>query len=102
MSGKRYQGVWPPNLHRAMLAAIGQQLKIDYEPPKKLTPELATALKKLDEQPPSTDKPTLEDGTDSVPRHSNTPASVPVKPRSPPGRGFISSDYDSDVFHFVD
>jgi hypothetical protein len=33
----------------AMQAAIGQQLKIEYEPPRELTPELAIVLRKLDE-----------------------------------------------------
>jgi hypothetical protein len=32
-----------------MQAAIGQQLKIEYEPPRELTPELGIVLRKLDE-----------------------------------------------------
>jgi len=36
-------------LYRATQAAIGQQLKIEYEPPRELTPELAIVLRKLDE-----------------------------------------------------
>jgi hypothetical protein len=32
-----------------MQAAIGQQLKIEYEPPRELTPELVIKLEKLDE-----------------------------------------------------
>jgi len=32
-----------------MQAAIGQELKIEYEPPRELTPELAIVLRMLDE-----------------------------------------------------
>jgi hypothetical protein len=32
-----------------MQAAIGQELKIEYEPPRELTPELVVVLGKLDE-----------------------------------------------------
>jgi hypothetical protein len=32
-----------------MQATIGQQLKIECEPPRELTPELAIVLRKLDE-----------------------------------------------------
>jgi hypothetical protein len=32
-----------------MQAAIGQQLKIEYGPPRELTPDLAIVLRKLDE-----------------------------------------------------
>ena len=45
----RYQDDWVLNLYRAMQAAIGQQLKIEHEPPRVLTPELAILLEKLDE-----------------------------------------------------
>jgi len=45
----RYQVEWVLNLYRAMQAAIGQQLKIEYEPPRELTPELGIVLRKLDE-----------------------------------------------------
>jgi hypothetical protein len=45
----RYQDDWVFNLYRAMQAAIGQQLKIEYEPPRELTPELVIKLEKLDE-----------------------------------------------------
>jgi hypothetical protein len=31
-----------------MQAAIAQKLKIEYEPPRELTPELAIVLRKLD------------------------------------------------------
>ena len=44
-----YQDDWVLNLYRATKAAIGQQLKIEYEPPRELTPELAIVLRKLDE-----------------------------------------------------
>jgi hypothetical protein len=44
----RYQDDWVRNLYRAMQAAIGQQLKLEYEPPRELTPELAIVLRKLD------------------------------------------------------
>jgi hypothetical protein len=44
----RYQDDWVLNLYRAMQTAIGQQLKIEYEPPRELTPELAIVLRKLD------------------------------------------------------
>ena len=43
----RYQDDWVFNLYRAMQAAIGQQLKIESEPPRELTPELAVVLEKL-------------------------------------------------------
>ena len=42
-------GEWVLNLYRAMQAAIGQRLKIEHEPPRELTPELAIVLRKLDE-----------------------------------------------------
>ena len=45
----RYQDDWVLNLYRAMQAAIGQQLKIEFEPPRELTPELVIILRKLDE-----------------------------------------------------
>ena len=45
----RCQDHWVLNLYRAMQATIGQQLKIEYEPPRELTPELAVVLRKLDE-----------------------------------------------------
>jgi hypothetical protein len=45
----RYQEDWVLNLYRAAQAAIGQQLKIEYEPPRELTPELTIVLRKLDE-----------------------------------------------------
>ena len=45
----RYQDDWALNLYRAMQAAIGQELKIEYEPPRELTPELAIVLRMLDE-----------------------------------------------------
>jgi hypothetical protein len=45
----RYQDDWVLNLYRAMQAAIGQQLKIEYGPPRELTPDLAIVLRKLDE-----------------------------------------------------
>ena len=45
----RYQDDWVLNLYRAMQAAIGQQLTIEYESPRELTPELAIVLRKLDE-----------------------------------------------------
>jgi len=45
----RYQDVWVLDLYRAAQAAIGQQLKIEYEPPRELTPELAIVLRQLDE-----------------------------------------------------
>jgi len=45
----RYQDDWVLNLYRAMQATIGQQLKIEYEPPRELTPELAVVVGKLDE-----------------------------------------------------
>jgi hypothetical protein len=45
----RYQDDWVLNLHRAMQAAIGQELMIEYEPPRALPPELAIVLEKLDE-----------------------------------------------------
>jgi hypothetical protein len=44
----RYQDDWVRNLYRAMQAAIAQKLKIEYEPPRELTPELAIVLRKLD------------------------------------------------------
>ena len=44
-----YQDDWVLNPYRAAQAAIGQQLKIEYEPPRELTPELAAVLRKLDE-----------------------------------------------------
>jgi hypothetical protein len=37
------------NLYRAAQAAIRQQPKIEYEPPREVTPELAIVLRKLDE-----------------------------------------------------
>ena len=45
----RYQDRWVLDLYRAMQATIGQQIKIEYEPPRELTPELAIVLGKLDE-----------------------------------------------------
>ena len=45
----RYQDDWALNLYRALQAAIGQQLKIEYEPPRELAPELAVLLGKLNE-----------------------------------------------------
>ena len=44
-----YQDHWVLNLYRATQAAIGQQLKIEYEPPRELTAELTIVLRKLDE-----------------------------------------------------
>jgi hypothetical protein len=49
-----------------MQAAIGQQLKVQYEPPRELTQELAIILRKLDKQPPSTDEPTSTDARPSI------------------------------------
>ena len=45
----RYQDDWVLNLYRAMQATIGQQLKIEYEPPRELATELAVVPGKLDE-----------------------------------------------------
>ena len=45
----RYQDDWVLNLYPALQGAIGQQLKIEYEPQRELTPELAVVLGKLDE-----------------------------------------------------
>ena len=44
-----YQDHWVLNLYRATRAAIGQQLKIEYEPTRELTAELTIVLRKLDE-----------------------------------------------------
>jgi hypothetical protein len=46
---RRYQNDWILTLYRAMQAAIGEQLKIEYELPGELTPELAIVLRKLDD-----------------------------------------------------
>jgi hypothetical protein len=43
----RYQDDWVFNLYRATQAAIGSELKIEYEPPRELTPELAIVLSRL-------------------------------------------------------
>ena len=40
-----YQDHWVLNLYRATQAAIGQQLKIEYEPPRELTAELTIILR---------------------------------------------------------
>jgi hypothetical protein len=48
----RYQDDWVLNLHRAAQAAIGRELRIDYEAPRELTPELTVVLRKLDEPRP--------------------------------------------------
>jgi len=45
----RHQDDWVLNLYRAAQAAIGQELRIECEPPRQLTPELTVVLRKLDE-----------------------------------------------------
>ena len=40
----RYQDDWVLNLHRAAQAAIGRELRIEYDPPRELTPELTVVL----------------------------------------------------------
>jgi len=45
----RYPDDWVLDLYRATQAAIGRQLKIEYEPPQELTPELTIVLRKLDQ-----------------------------------------------------
>ena len=45
----RHQDDWVLNLYRAAQAAIGQELRIEYELPRDLTPDLAVVLRKLDE-----------------------------------------------------
>ena len=41
-----YQDHWVLNLYRATQVAIGQQLKIEYEPPRELTAELTIVCPK--------------------------------------------------------
>jgi hypothetical protein len=43
----RQQDEWVPRLRRAMQAAIGQQLKAEFEPPEGLTPELIVVMTRL-------------------------------------------------------
>ena len=73
----RYQDDWVLNLYRAMQAAIGQQLKIEYEPPRELTPELAIVLRKLDE--PSRHQLTRKTGRKAFPPTPLTPAFRPPR-----------------------
>jgi hypothetical protein len=42
---------WPEDLRREMQTAIGQQLRVEYELPQELPPELAMLLIRMDEQP---------------------------------------------------
>jgi hypothetical protein len=66
----RYQDDWVLNLYHAMQAAIGQQLKIEYEPPRELTPELTIILRSWTSQAAiESDEPSLEDRTEDIPRH---------------------------------
>ena len=48
--GVRKQDRWVTNLHRAMLFAIGQQLKAEHDVPNELTPELVALLSAIDSQ----------------------------------------------------
>ena len=45
VAGTRYQDDWVLDLYRAAQAAIGQELKIECEPPGELTPELTIILR---------------------------------------------------------
>ena len=44
------QDRWVTNLHRAMLFAIGQQLKAEHDLPNELTPKLGALLSAIDSQ----------------------------------------------------
>ena len=44
------QDRWVTNLHRAMLFAIGQQLKAEHDLPNELTPKLVALLSAIDRQ----------------------------------------------------
>ncbi len=44
------QDQWVQALYRAMQAAIGQQLKTEFEPPTELTPELHSILAQIEKQ----------------------------------------------------
>ncbi len=57
MVAARQKGEWVQALYRAARAAIGQQLKTEYEPPTELTPELHFILARIEEQKGEQDKP---------------------------------------------
>jgi hypothetical protein len=44
----RRQDEWVLSLYRTMQTAIGQQLKTEYEPPRKLTPKLIVLVTAMD------------------------------------------------------
>ena len=44
------QDRWITNLHRAMLLAIGRQLKAEHDVPNELTPELVALFSAIDIQ----------------------------------------------------